>query len=193
MSEIAAAASECEFETLHTWPDAGIIEVRSDVEGGSGDTGAGELVATGLLNPNMPLIRYCTGDRGALSSSLTQCACGRTLPALANVEGRMDDTLVTLDGRRIGRLDPVFKSDLPLREAQIVQEELGLIRLRYVPAAGFTDRTQAEIAERIRERMGEIRVVFEPVDSIPRGANGKFKAVVQAMRKAPGDAAKAPE
>lgn len=193
MSEIAAAASECEFETLHTWPDAGIIEVRPDVEEGSGDPGAGELVATGLLNPNMPLIRYCTGDRGALSSSLTQCACGRTLPALANVEGRMDDTLVTLDGRRIGRLDPVFKSDLPLREAQIVQEELGLIRLRYVPAAGFTDRTQAEIAERIRERMGEIRVVFEPVDSIPRGANGKFKAVVQAMRKAPGDAAKAPE
>jgi phenylacetate-CoA ligase len=186
MSEIAAAASECEHGTLHSWPEAGIIEVLPDAPQDSGAGSSGELVVTGLLNPHMPLIRYRTGDRGALCSPLTRCACGRTLPALANVEGRMDDALVTLDGRRIGRLDPVFKSDLHLREAQIVQEEPDRIRVRYVPDAGFTDRTQSEIAVRIRERMGDVRVDFERLDSIPRGANGKFKAVVQAMRKAPG-------
>jgi phenylacetate-CoA ligase len=90
----------------------------------------------------------------------------------------MDDLLWTTDGRRIGRLDPVFKTGLNIKEAQIVQEDLGRILLRYVPAAGYSKTDEQAITHNLKLRMGEIDIRFEPVDRIPRGSNGKFKAVV---------------
>ena len=67
---------------------------------------------------------------------------------LRSVEGRADDVLVTPDGRQVGRLDPVFKGDLPVREAQIVQEAIDRIRVRYVPAPGFSEASASSLAER---------------------------------------------
>ena len=178
MSEIVAAASECEAGRMHLWPDAGLLEVmEGGVPAAAGATG--ELVCTGLVNADMPLVRYRVGDRGALADGAGgACACGRTLPVLAAVEGRADDTLYTTDGRRVGRLDPVFKSQLPIREAQIVQESLDRVRVRYVPAPDFTAASLGSVAERLRARMGEVEVVLEELEQIPRGVNGKFRAVV---------------
>ena len=128
----------------------------------------------------MPLIRYRIGDRGALTASPppTACSCGRTLPSLAAVEGRVDDVLFTPDGRRIGRLDPVFKADLPVREAQIVQDTLRRVRIRYVPTENFTPDAARTLVERLQARMGNVAVVLEPVAEVPRTATGKFRAVV---------------
>lgn len=166
MAEITAAASECEHGRLHLWPEAGVAEVID-----------GDLICTGLFNPDMPLIRYRVGDRITIDGSET-CPCRRTLPVLSSIEGRVDDLLYTADGRRIGRLDPVFKQGVPIQEAQIVQEALDLIRVRYVPAHGFNAHTESSIAERLRDRIGPIRIEFEPMPAIPRGVNGKFRAVV---------------
>jgi phenylacetate-CoA ligase len=181
MSETTAAASQCEAGRLHLWPEASLVEVLDgDRALPPGETG--DLVCTGFLNADMPLIRYRVGDRGALAAeSAAACACGRTLPVLAAVEGRSDDVLVTADGRRVGRLDPVFKGNLPVLEAQIVQEAIGRLRLRYVPAPGFTDEHGREIVSRIRDRMGDVAVELEPLAAIPRSANGKLRAVVNAM------------
>ena len=79
---------------------------------------------------------------------------------------------------RIGRLDPVFKGDLPIREAQIIQESLTEIRVRYVPAPGFDSAAERTIIEELRARLGMVEVVLEPVQDVPRGPNGKFKAVI---------------
>jgi phenylacetate-CoA ligase len=133
------------------------------------------------LNLDMPLIRYRVGDQGALPEVDVPCACGRTLPYLERIEGRADDTLYSVDGRRIGRLDPVFKSQLPIREAQIIQETLTRIRVRYVPAPGFTPETGKLITERLQERLGRIEVILERVNEIPRTANGKFRAVISQL------------
>jgi phenylacetate-CoA ligase len=94
------------------------------------------------------------------------------------VEGRVDDVLFTADGRRIGRLDPVFKADLPVREAQIVQDALNRVRVRYVPTAAFTADTAHTLVERLQARMGGVTVVLEPLAQVPRTAAGKFRAVV---------------
>jgi len=176
MAEIAAAAGECEQGALHEWPEAGIIELLE--EGREVPRGeAGEVVATCLLNPDMPLIRYRVGDRAVRAFS-SSCACGRTLPRFERIEGRVDDVLFSADGRRIGRLDPVFKADLPIKEAQIIQETLQRVVLKYVPEPGFARRHQYLISQRLQERLGPIEVVFDEVSGVPRGANGKFRAVV---------------
>lgn len=177
MAEAVAGASECEFGCLHLWPEAGLLEV---VEAGCEVKPGviGDFVCTGLLNSVMPLIRYRVGDCGALEGGSAQCACGRTLPRIAKIEGRSDDVLCTPDGRQIGRLDPVFKSGWPIREAQVIQESMETIRVRLVPSDGFDDAIQQEVARELRARLGNVKIEFEEVSAIPRGANGKFRSVI---------------
>ncbi len=177
MAETVAAASECEHGQMHLWPEAGIVETLGDNDELTLGT-SGELVCTGLINPDMPLVRYRVGDRGEMTASDASCECGRTLPILSAIEGRMDDTLYTTDGRRIGRLDTVFKSQLPIREAQIIQDARDCVRVRYVPSENWNNGAPAMLTERLKSFMGDVRVVLELVDQVPRGANGKFRAVV---------------
>jgi phenylacetate-CoA ligase len=176
MAEMCGAASQCEAGSLHLWPDAGLLEVLDGREPVSpGETG--DLVFTGLINLDMPLIRYRVGDRGALAPS-DACGCGRLLPQLAGVDGRCDDVLYSTRGDRIGRLDPVFKAELPLKMAQIVQDSLTGIRVRYVPAPGFEQRHMGEIERHLLARLGPVSVTFEEVADIPRTAAGKRRAVI---------------
>lgn len=183
MAEIVAAASECDAGRLHLWPDVGHIEVLTE-NGVAAAGDVGDLVCTGLVNADMPLIRYRVGDRGALDPERTTCSCGRALPRLARLEGRADDVLYTRDGRAVGRMDPVFKSQLPVREAQIIQRALDRVEVRVVPAPGFSPADANLIIERVRDRMGDVVVDVEQVEAIPRGANGKLRAVIRELSDA---------
>ncbi len=185
LSEQVCGASECAAGQLHLWPEAGLLEVV-DMEGAQRlqDGQTGRMVSTGLLNPAMPLIRYDTGDIGCLcgNQSGTICACGRSLPLLGEIEGRTDDSIVTPDGRRIGRLDPVFKADFPIREAQIVQSLPDTVEVYYAPAEGYTAKHQVALEARLHERLGEMHIIFHQVDAIQRGPNGKFRAVISKIK-----------
>jgi phenylacetate-CoA ligase len=177
MSEMVCAASECKSGRLHLWPEAGYVEVLGD-DGILRTHGEGELVATGLLNPAMPLIRYRVGDRVDIAPPTEKCPCGRTLPILRSVLGRTDDVIRTPDGRSVGRLDPVFKSDLHIREAQIIQERIDRIVVRVVPAEGFGQLDKELILRGLKERVGEmVECAVVIVDMIPRTSRGKFQAV----------------
>jgi phenylacetate-CoA ligase len=176
MCEMVAAASECEFGQLHLWPEVGFTETLCSED--SCVEGAGDLVCTSLLNSDMPLVRYRVGDVGVITAIKRDCSCGRSLPVMSSIEGRTDDLLYTADGRILGRLDPVFKGILPIRAAQIVQEEVDRVRVRYIPSEQFTEDTEKSILAGLRARMGDVHVVFEKVEDIPRQANGKFRAVV---------------
>ena len=179
MSEMVCAASECLHGRLHLWPEAGIGEVLGDESDRPVESGiAGRLVSTGLLNPDMPLIRYEIGDRIVLAEPGARCPCGRALPILKSVEGRNDDVIVTPDGRRIGRLDPVFKANLPISEAQVIQDTIDHLCVRVVPAEGFGPAVESSIISALRERAEGMSVTVETVVFIPRSKNGKFKAVV---------------
>ena len=181
LSENVCAASECSDGNLHLWPEVGVTEILDDDSDVSLPVGkTGRLVCTGLLNMTMPLIRYDVGDRGHLSTE-SNCACGRSLPILGGIEGRNDDVLLTRDGRRIGRLDPVFKADLSIREAQIIQESLNEVHIKVVPTTGFTSQDETTLIERLQEYIGQVRVTLEKVESIPRTANGKFRAVISKL------------
>src|SRR5207245_2884008 len=144
---------------LHLWPEVGWVEAPESTQliasGAPRD-----LVCTGLLNADMPLIRYRVGDSGVLPVVNEACSCGRSLPMLASIEGRADDLLYTSDGRRIGRLDPVFKTQLPVREAQIIQETLSKIRVRYVPTADCTPAVARSLIHRFDERLTIVDVLL---------------------------------
>lgn len=177
--EMCVAASECAHGSLHLWPDAGVVEVLEDAADRPAAPGAtGRLVVTGLSNDAMPLIRYEIGDRGAVAPPGPVCACGRALPVLQTLEGRTNDLITALDGRRVFWLNPVFYG-LPVCEAQIVQTSRTAVEVRLVAAAGFGPDTAAEIRRRLAERVGsEMSLTIMEVAAIPRDASGKFRAVI---------------
>jgi phenylacetate-CoA ligase len=178
MAEITAAASSCAFGIMHLWPEVGWLEILHDTEDLSVQEGnSGRIVCSSLLNADMPLVRYAVGDRGRMSLDHALCDCGRRLPVIGGIEGRTSDLLITREGHRVYWLNPVFYG-MPVSEAQIIQETLDHVRVRFVPARDFNPKAGQTITERLQARLGDVKVILEGVDSIPRAANGKFRPVI---------------
>lgn len=179
-AEMTAFIAECEQGNYHAWPTYGLSEILKDGRPVSPGE-EGELVTTGFINDVMPLIRYRTGDRAVRGK---ECDCELSFPVISSIEGRKDDILVTPDGRRVGRLDPVFKGlpDGAFREVQIAQTSKHEIVIRFVPGPRFEARCLAKVTEELRKRLGaQITIETEEMSRLPRGANGKVRAVVREM------------
>jgi phenylacetate-CoA ligase len=185
MAEIVTAAGECEAGTLHLWPEVGLVEVIDDANQ-TKDTEPSELVATGLLNADMPLIRYRVGDRLTTTSSDEHCECGRSLPIIRTILGRIEDVLYTRDGRQVfqagGFLDlaEALTGIAPaVIESQLVQETVDQIRIRYVPAADFRKDHAKALVAAVRALIGDKRliVMLEETERIERHG-GKMRAVI---------------
>jgi phenylacetate-CoA ligase len=177
-SEGVTHAYECAYGNLHLSPDVGITEFIGQNGEAVPSGEAGELVCTGLLNPDNILIRYRLGDWAIAGEPDRQCECGRSMPIIKKVEGRTADMIITPDGRRIGLIDPVFRGNLRIKEAQIKQVEAEEFVICCVPSAGFDNSDVSLILKRFQDRVGSVNVRIELVDMIPRASNGKFKFVI---------------
>ena len=175
-SEFSASALQCPEGSYHVDTEFCVLEIDPEEE--TDDWVRGEVIATGFANRAMPFIRYRTGDVATLRKR-GSCACGRERPILEEIDGRIDDFVITPDGRRVGRMDHVFKNAMEVKEAQIYQPSTDRIVVRFVPRAGFGVRAQADLDREFRARLGnEIDIVYERVERIPRRENRKFRAVV---------------
>jgi len=88
-------ATECltARDGLHVQEDHFLVEVIDPADGTPLPPGAdGELVFTTLTKEALPLIRYRTGDLGAVT--IEPCACGRTTARLIRLGGRRDDMMI---------------------------------------------------------------------------------------------------
>ena len=170
-------AFQCEHGRYHVSPEVGIIEIINSNGQPCVLGEMGEVVCTGLQNLLQPLIRYRTGDvaRWAMGQA---CPCGRQMPILEAIEGRVEDICITSDGRQMLRFDTVFKGVENIREAQVVQEQLDLFTIRLVPADTFEEHDIQKIKDNMHLHAGEVRVDVHLVDQIERTASGKFRAVI---------------
>jgi phenylacetate-CoA ligase len=178
--ENAVFASECEQGRLHVSPDACVLEILRP-DGTACEPGeTGEVVATCLMRDYQPLIRFRLGDVAAWDPE--SCPCGRAMPVIKEVIGRIEDVVVGPDGRQMVRFHGVFVDQPHVREGQIVQETLDRVRVKVVPCAGFGDADVRDIMARVQQRLGkEVKVIVEPVTEIPRTKAGKFQAVVSLL------------
>jgi phenylacetate-CoA ligase len=175
--ENACFASECEHGRLHVSPEVGIVEILHP-DGSPCEPGvAGEVVVTGLIRQLQPLVRYRIGDMAAWHDQ--PCRCGRALPVIREVLGRTEDVVVGPDGRQMVRFHGVFVDQPHVREGQIIQESEQRIRVKVVPIGSFGPADEADIINRVRQRLGaDVEVIVETVCEIPRDASGKFRAVI---------------
>jgi len=175
-TEMAAFISQCEYGSYHVNPEFGVVEILDGdrpVDAGE----LGEVVATGFCNHRMPLIRYRTGDLASWHSDT--CQCGRAFRVISKIEGRMDDIIVTPDGRHVGRLDPIFKSTLGLLETRITQDRLDHLLIEAVQTDEFTTSAREKLLSELQNRVGpEVTLDFVAVTEFERTSRGKFRSVV---------------
>jgi len=174
--EMCIFVGQCSEGSYHYRPDFGIVELVNQ-DGRPVEPGEiGEIVCTGLINDVMPLIRYRIGDLGIFSNKT--CSCGLKTPIFKKIVGRIDDMIITPDGRRIGRMTPILKG-FPVREAQYIQRSINELKIKIVKDQGYCDNTTSQITTEIRKRIGtQMVVTFEFVDKIDRGKGGKLKTVI---------------
>ncbi len=186
--EFAVVASECEArDGMHLCSDTLLVEFNAG--GRAALPGeAGEILVTDLLNTAMPMIRYRIGDVGAPMAG--SCGCGRGLPRMAMVAGRVTDFIHTPDGRWLSgiAINTYLISKMPaVRQVQIRQDRCDQIRILAVSDGGdkevFARFLSVEIPRMFGSRM---TYAVEWVDNIPREASGKYRVTVSACATAHG-------
>jgi|APTNR8051073442_1049403.scaffolds.fasta_scaffold00177_23 phenylacetate-CoA ligase len=174
--------SESEFGQLLISPDVGIIEII-DRDGLPVKPGqSGEVVCTGFLNFDQPLIRYKIGDYVTLAENQTT-QCGRSMPVIEEIVGRMEDVVVGKDGREMVRFHGVFYNLSSVVEAQLVQQAVDVFLVNVVPVNKLSETDKALIMQRLQSQLGPLKITFQELREIPRGSNGKFKAVISTIAR----------
>lgn len=179
--EACGLVSECEHGSLHVSPDLGIIEVLDDQGNPVRPGEAGEVVCTGLINFDQPLIRYRIGD--VIRLGVTPCSCGRKMPVISEIIGRVEDTVIGKDGREMVRFHGIFVGLPNLIEAQLIQWNVENFEIKVVTNGKWTEEESLIIKDRMISQLGDVKVLIHPVDSIPRNQNGKFQAVISHVKR----------
>lgn len=176
-NERAALFSTCEKGNYHVHEEYSFVEFVNNSNGLNGKS-TKAIVTTSLHNLAMPLIRYQTNDLSSLNDQ-SLCSCGRTYRRVHKIIGRIEDIVVTPEGRCVGRLDAAFKYSPGIRLSQIVQEKIDKIEVKLVKAPMFNQDDVDNIERELRARLGnEIKIDYDFVDSILPGRNGKVKFVI---------------
>jgi phenylacetate-CoA ligase len=176
-SEGVCMAMECSYGHMHVNPIVGILEILREDGSACVPGEVGEMVATGLLNDAMPLLRYRLGDYAAWAGE-QYCPCGNPHPIITHLEGRVDDYLITADGRKIGRLSTAVKRSPTIHSAQIVQDRPGHAYLLVRPANGYQSVDATAVRDDIVERIGTFDLEVVEVSEIPKTLQGKTVLVV---------------
>jgi phenylacetate-CoA ligase len=177
--EGAPIAYECPEGGFHICPESGIFEVlRSD--GTPCKAGElGRLAVTSFLSEGTPLIRYDIGDLAVLRAE--PCPCGRQMPMLAEIVGRVDQMFFTHERGIVPRVDSAFKS-MPgsIIATQVAQVAIDRFEVRIIPdIRSYRSEHGASLIEHLHEYLGNsVKIDLTTVGHIPRTAGGKMPAMV---------------
>jgi phenylacetate-CoA ligase len=122
----------------------------------------------------MPLLRYELGDYAEMGSP---CPCGRGLPVLNRILGRIRHGVIMPDGEsRSARFSMSFYKIAAIRQYQAVQTARDTIEIRLVARRNLTPAEEAQITRLVQTDLDpSFKVRFVYVDAIPRLPSGKYE------------------
>ena len=171
------SAYECDHhEGMHLSLERGVVELLDDA---GYPTNKGRLVITDLYNFSMPFIRYEVGDIGEISN--TPCSCGRGLPLLTHIEGRITDILKFSNGRTLsGPAVTLIFRKTGFTQYQIVQKDESSLIVRYVPGDHNTNNADVEETRKIiKHHLGDqVMISYEQVDDIQLSSADKRRFII---------------
>jgi len=183
-SERAMDAVECErHEGYHVCMEYGILEIVDEMGNPVEEEGQdGTVVGTGFDTYCMPMIRYKTDDIATYTQK--RCSCGRDLPLIQNIVGRLQEVVVTSDNERIplGVLQIRSSGYRNVEQFQFLQEKRGRLILRIVPAPLFSEIDANLILDELKSQFhNRMKVQLVRVSHIPKTKRGKHRFLVQKL------------
>ena len=139
----------------------------------------GRIISTGFINYKMPLIRYATDDYAELVAG-----------DLYKIRGHREKTMYGKHGELVSLASFTDTSAVfeKIEKYQFVQEELGHVLLRIVPAIGFTEQEYKKVHEFLNEKaQGIIDFSVQTVDDIEYKTRGKFDLLIQKLSETAND------
>lgn len=140
----------------------------------------GQVVISNLVNRGTVLLNYRLGDVASLASGT--CSCGRILPLLSELEGRVEDILFLSNG---GFVHPraiwgVMGQRSEVLKYQLIQHEPERFELRIVTADEQSYQLVVDdVLVALRRLVGESAVIeCEYATGLEPEASGKFRPVM---------------
>ncbi len=159
----------------HVLSESVLVEILDDSGRACTPGEVGRVVVTPLHGFAMPLLRYELGDYAEVGEP---CPCGRGLPVLRRIVGRVRNTLIGPNGARYW---PAFGSRAfarlaPIVQHQFVQKSPDLLEARLVTARPLEPGEEEALRRHLLTALPPgFRVEFAYPTSIPRSAGGKFE------------------
>lgn len=179
--EVGLIACECErHQGMHMNIEHLYVEfLRAD--GSPADPGEpAELVITDLINRGQPLLRYRIEDVGAWSER--QCPCGRGLPMLESLTGRVADFLLRKNGSRVAGVSLIERTltALPgIEQMQVVQESIDSLTLNVVRMSGYDAAVEQALVREFQLVFGDtVSIAVNHLERIPQLASGKYRFAI---------------
>lgn len=184
LAEQTILAGECEYNTdLHIFPQHSFIELIDDSGIAITKPGiTGHIVGTNLNRYSFPLIRYISGDMAQYAEG--PCKCGRHFKRFKQVEGRVQNMVISLDGRIIPLTALVFGQHLQafnkIEKMQMEQFEPGKVQVKLIKGANFnTDDVDFLLQQLTNASENTIQFSISFHDELERTSSGKHKFMIQ--------------
>lgn len=179
--EVGIMAQQCELGGWHINSEDVLLEVQ-DEHGAIHPSGSGRVLVTSLSNRLLPTIRYDLGDFADLTSR--PCACGRTLPTMSSLDGRVAEHLLTPDGCWISSMAVTrFMRLTAFRRYRIVQDDPGHITLLVEHEGKLASELCSPVLESFARLLGpQMRVDIVAQTQILPLPGGKSPHVVNLLR-----------
>jgi len=174
--EVGIIALQCpEHDHFHVQSENCLVEVlnKDGTPCKAGETG--RVVISSLNNFATPLIRYEIGDLAEVGAP---CPCGRGLPVLNRIIGRVRNVAILRNGEK---RTPAFSSEpilneLPIKHFQLIQKTYDDIEAKLVVKSPLTESEENSLADYFNRTLHhDFRFTFIYLDEIPRGRTGKYE------------------
>lgn len=171
-TEVGVIGFECAYGNMHEMSPNIYFEI---LKGGQPVLDQeGEVVVTELHAQTSPFIRYKTGDRGIRSSST--CSCGLPYPVIKILSGRIDDYILTPDGRKVYDAILAYTLKKGIKKFKAVQRDTGMLEIMIVPDQGLTGELLEIYEKKLKEHISsEMQFIFTKVENIPQERSGKLR------------------
>jgi phenylacetate-CoA ligase len=178
--ETARIAVQCELRGLyHINAEQVLVEILDDGNGPCPKGVAGRVVVTAFYSTAQPLIRYEIGDIAEFGGP---CHCGRTLPTLSRILGRLYPIFIRPNGDRfwVQFNHEIIARNLQCKSYQIAQTGPVDFEVRYVPHNLDSLRNLEAVRSIILKNLGfGASLQFKSLDQIPVGVGGKPQILVR--------------
>ena len=158
---------------LHVNAESILLEILDDDGQPSALGQRGRVVITPFFSTAQPLIRY---DQGDLATVGGNCRCGRSLPVLDSVDGRVTHMFRHPDGRTVAEKVPDrYRLLLGASVWQIAQTGPHAFEVRYIAEQAHGDDAAKRVTRALHETyFPDAQVNYKRLRHIPLTSAGKF-------------------